>query len=672
MTPARVLGAALAAWLALRALLALPDSMWAWGFGVSRFLPVPLGWGVLGAWAVLLLPPLGRGLAPALGRLGDALVERRGAGWIAFALGAVFVGLLPDRLWFVGDFVIRQGSAATGQFVAGSFYQSLPLDAVLHNAVPMLLAGGSLEGVNQVQRALGAVAAGGLAALAVAFARALGLRGAGALAAAAGAFFGGWLCVFTGLGKPAREMCLATLAVAAFGTRMARTGRGAAALGATLGLAFLTHRVALLLVPAALVAWRARARVPRRPPLGWRGVALGVAFPLLAAALVSRAVAILVWGFDVGKHLATPAMAAAGGPLAAAFSPLHLADVASIVTALAPLAFPALAAGLAARFAPRGPEFAVLAALALPMAAVVLFVHPQQGVFRDWDVLANAGLGLGCAAAALAGRLVQGDAPVDVRAAVPPDRGPGGAPPRPAAAATRVAAPHPAAAWLAAGVVASAVMPTFQWLALNHLPEAGSARVRAWVAGPPERPEALRAMTWDWLATHDFRMKRWEEAVHDAARAAELGPHPRVLLMWGLAATLTGRHAESQRVYETLLGREPAHPIGWLGLAGAALRTGDSATAARAIATLNSYAPGGPEAAMVRGYLARFPDVLPDLPAPPGARPGAEPGRVVMPPVTPPAGGATPAPPGSPPTDPPAPRRLPRRRRSARLRTAGS
>src|SRR5262249_25296141 len=213
----------------------------------------PLAWGALALLAVILAPPSGAGLERPLR---SAHARLSGALWVrlaAAALAGVLVWLLPDRQWFLGDFMLRQG-AALGESMATMFQQAMPLDFLVHGLGPRTMPADALTG-SVYSRLLGALEAGLLALLALRFARGLGLEGGAALAAAGTVFSGGHLAFFTGFAKPASELILFTVATVVFGAALAREGKAGYALGLTLALAFGFHRLSLILIPAWLVAW---------------------------------------------------------------------------------------------------------------------------------------------------------------------------------------------------------------------------------------------------------------------------------------------------------------------------------------------------------------------------------------------------------------------------------
>src|SRR5262245_28724530 len=101
--------AALAATVAARAVTSLVPSMWPWGINVQRFLDPILA---VSTWAIVactLVPAVGGRLAVPLMRWGDRLVDSRVVQWSMVLGTAAMVWTLPDRTWFTGDFLLRQG-----------------------------------------------------------------------------------------------------------------------------------------------------------------------------------------------------------------------------------------------------------------------------------------------------------------------------------------------------------------------------------------------------------------------------------------------------------------------------------------------------------------------------------------------------------------------------------
>ena len=272
--------AAVALWATLallalaRGVLAFVPDMHAWSLDLQRFLAPAWAWGPWALAALALVPPVARRAVPAFRRAGEAIARGSWlAALIAFALGALLTAALPDSVRFVGDFQLRQGAIDEASPVDEIFPQAMPLDAFLHVTLPVRLMGAGRLDENWAPRLLGALEAGLLALLALAFARALALRGTAALAAATAVFAGGYLGLYTGYSKVNGELVLLTVAVAACGLRAmdgadpAGSRRGLLGLGLALALGALLHRSAVGFVPAALLAF---ALALRARPGAWR------------------------------------------------------------------------------------------------------------------------------------------------------------------------------------------------------------------------------------------------------------------------------------------------------------------------------------------------------------------------------------------------------------------
>src|SRR4249920_2165786 len=166
---------------ACRVLVSLLDHMYVWSLNPPRFLPLAVGW--IG-WAIAtlaLLPAIGRRADPALARAGEACARGVLGPTVAAMLAALLVWMIPDRLHFVGDFIVRLGAARENISATTLFPQAMPLDLFLHHSLPQAMAGAMHVEPLDAERIVGALEAAILALLAVAFARALELRGAAAL-----------------------------------------------------------------------------------------------------------------------------------------------------------------------------------------------------------------------------------------------------------------------------------------------------------------------------------------------------------------------------------------------------------------------------------------------------------------------------------------------------------
>lgn len=525
---------------------------------------------------------------PAVARRGSQGIDRVAAGLakapvittIGFPLAAAaLLWILNDRAWFLGDFILRLGSVERGEPFERLFPQSFPLDRRLHGDLPELLFPvRTASTMDLFQRSVGWIDAVLLAALTVHFVRALGLRGAVAAATGAVMYFGGFLTVLTGFGKSAGELCVVAAAVGVFGLTTVRENRGLLSLHSSVAAGLALHRSAVLFLPALAVIgvlwWRTHGRSGAWR--SWRPWA-GAVLLLATMARLAPGFVTTLRTFDLERHLAAD-VRAGPDPLAAAFAPLHLLDVANLIVALSPLAvlIPLLVV-------PRNRrpvrEVLPLAVISVSFLIAMLFVHPQQGVFRDWDVFAPGGVALSMTAAWLvAGALAE----------------------------------RRERAWLAAPILLAALVPTLQWLVHHHDVDRGLARARAIAAGPPARDATTRSQVWDYVGLRTFRLERWTDAEEAFRLSVAAVPHPRVLHEWGLAATLAEDYLEAQRAYEQIVARDPNDAVAWLGLAGASLRVGDSTATARALDQVRGFADEPRALDAMERLLREYPQIWPE------------------------------------------------------------
>jgi hypothetical protein len=559
-----------------RAVVTFVPGTWLWSLNLNRFLSPVMGWGLWLVAALALVPSLARWLSPALGRCGDAITR-----WpvstaaVAALVAATLAWLTPDRMRFVGDFLLRQGTVEEAEQPGVIFPQALPLDVFLHYALPLKLTAAHLMSANGAARLLGAVEVAMLGALAVAFARALELRGGAALAGAAVVLFGGYLGMFTGFSKAFAEMCVLMAVAGVSGITVLRSGRGLWGFGLAVAVGMTLHRSALGMFPALTLVWglwlarHGRDGAWRRP-----GVLAAAVPPLLALGVMAPRIVGTVLHTDVGVHFAPPEVLAQGGVLGGVLAGTRPLDFLSLGLMLSPLAvaIPLLAPTIARRPG-RGGEALVLAMLALPFVGVMLFVHPAQGLFRDWDDFAATGVALSLLAAWLVGETLR-----DAR---------------------RVA-------WLAVAVTLGVAVPAVQWLTVHADTVRGPARVRAFLLEPPPRPASQRGTTWDYLGIRSYRLERYADAQEAFAHAAEASPSPRILQEWAMAATLADDLHTAQRAYQRLLAKQPENDLGWLGLVAVSMRLRDVPEAKRAATELRRLDPENTEAQRALDDIARY------------------------------------------------------------------
>ena len=569
------LAVTLAVLVAVRALLVFVPSMAGWGLNVARFLPAWAAWPLTLAAALSLVPAFARRVAPAFERTGEWLANGGAVPLAAAAiLAALFVLAIPDRVWYVGDFLLRQGAIVEKIGAARVFPQALPLDRLLHNVLPTWLASGPGLDANAAGRILGALAAAGLMVAAVAFARALELNGGVAAATIAVVFFGGYLGVFTGYSKAVVELCALTAGVGACALRVLRTGRGLVPLGAVLSIAFLLHRSALGLLPVAILTWAMWLRDPVARATVRSPVTLaGLALPWVALTLMLPKALRTFRDVDLAVHLAPAEVRERGGMLAAAFTGLHLLDLGNTVLMLAPLALviPVLLAARR-RDAGRTRELVMLLVLAAPLVGMIPFIHPVQGMFRDWDNFVAGGVALSLIAAWLVAETLR-----DSR--------------------RRTA--------LAVGVTVCAATFTLQWMVHHTDVEGGLRRMRAFLHEPPARSESERVAVLDYIGIRSVRLERYAEAATAFREAADQVPNPRFMIQWGLAATEARDYRDARAAYERMIARTPADPLAWRGYTAMSSRLGDLVNARRGATELLARVPGDPDAVRLLAEIDR-------------------------------------------------------------------
>ena len=613
VTGSRALWVALVLLAAARAGLAFMPSMAAWGMNVMRFLPGWVAWPLWLLSVLPLVPAVGKWLAgPWLGTRPDVSPKgaaemgprRRRQGALArrprhrgrarriavpaacAAGAALLVFAIPDRTCYVGDFMLRQG--AVNEMTADMarertvFKQALPLDRLLHHSLPRWLLSRFQIDANQSARIIGMADAAGLALIAVALPRVLALTGGAALAAGAIVFFGGYLVLFTGYGKAVVELGVLAGAAAVAGLGVLRTGRGLGLFGVLLALALPLHRSAVVLLPMAIFTWiqwlrRPGSRIALRHP----AVMAGVLLPWVVLAFVAQRIVRTFLDVDIGVHLKPPQVAAGGGILRTAFTPLRMLDMANIAVMLSPVVPAALAAaiGCAAR-RPNGPapgtavsvpspaiprrsEILLLLLLLLPLLVAMVFVHPAQGMFRDWDNSIVIGVSLSVLTAWIVGEALR---------------------------------EVPQWGWLGLAAALGAAGPALQWMIHHHDVDLGMRRIHAFVVEPPPRTPHERVAALDFLGIRHLHRGEYDQAAEIFRQMVELAPSPRFHLQWALAEAEAGHYAEAMAVYERLLARIPDHQVAWHGYTAMASRLGLWREAARGAKEVLRRSPGDAEA----------------------------------------------------------------------------
>src|SRR5258705_3373368 len=147
---ALALGLGLAVAAGLRGLALMIPTMHLWGLNASRFLAGPEAWGLFAASVLAMVPALSRRLAPSL-----AWLSSGARSYVVFGmLALVPLALWPDRLWFVGDHLLRLGILAEPKGFGTMFPQALPLDPLRHYWLPRALGGAFHLDPALIERAL--------------------------------------------------------------------------------------------------------------------------------------------------------------------------------------------------------------------------------------------------------------------------------------------------------------------------------------------------------------------------------------------------------------------------------------------------------------------------------------------------------------------------------------
>src|SRR5262245_32840000 len=476
----------------LRVLCAGAPGMWLWGVGLLRFTG-PFAWMAGASPFILLIPNIQAWLGRALGAAGDRVARSPGfAAVVAGVLTATVVLLFPDRSHFVGDFLLRFGRLAKGEWIPELFPQVLPLDPWFHFHLPTALAPALHQDPTTVDRWASVLKAGLVGASGVALAWGLGLRGVPAIACGSVAVFSGSLAIFCGYSKGFVELTLFSGAFAAFGAGALSRGRGLAAATLTMALALATHRAAVLLVPAwlLLLAWSVRSE-PERKPIG-RVELVGSVVAGLAAMVWSFPRILTVISGTVDRRHFLPGGGSLVESIRLTLAPLRLLDVGNVLLLLSP-ALPLLMVGL--RRDARVPRWTRsiqwLGLFALANGALVFLIHPTQGFFRDWDVASAAGIAISCWVAAIIGTWL-----------------------------ARLERPQGAGVATVAMVVSS----TLVWMSLNASLERTVTRVAAYVSEPPPKPAEPLGLAYRYLGLVYEDSDRPDAAEAMFTRAAELVP----------------------------------------------------------------------------------------------------------------------------------------------------
>ena len=577
------LAAGLFALAGARFVLPWVPGAWVWSLDLLRYLTPVTAW-LPWVFAAVIVAFARRATWPV--RVGNWIERHAWAPVSAALVLATLVFGLPDETHMTGDFILRRQAIEENRTPETVFPQAMPLDVWLHYTLPRALFTQAHVRANLEARVWGALDAAAIGWLAVAFARAFSFSGTAALAVAASVAFGGWLALFTGDGKGLAELVVLALAIATWGADVVARNRGHVRLGLAAALAIAIHRAGVVLVPAAWVA--CAIALVRHGPSSRRIVA--IALPGVALAVFGPRAFGIARAFDVETHLA------GGG------DSLRLWDLLNVLVLNAPLVLclPLLAAAFGAGI-PRRAAALPLAVLAASLVALAFAVHPQQGLVRDWDVFAPAGMALAALTAWLVGEALR-QAPATPAAPARAERKKVSAK---SIAPTR--ANTSANAMLAVAAAMLAIVPAVQWLLHLHDVRHGLARIEAIATGPPKRSEVERARLWDYVGVRRAWLDDWPGAARAFSQSAALLPTPRVLDQWGRAEMRIENWEGARGVYRTMIARNPDDVTGWRGYTTAVTRLDNRDSARVGAEGILRLDPNDREAREILEFLDREP-----------------------------------------------------------------
>ena len=534
-------------------------TMWAWGANDPRFLPGMVVWPLTALSIVVLVAPLFRPVAAAVDRFSAAAATFPGA---AHLLGAIAtglaVGLLPDRTWFTGDFILRLGTLSSSTPAERIFPQALPLDLFMHVTLPRLVASVGHFDVGTAEYVLGVIKAAVLGALAVEFARLMGLRGVAAIAGATIVAAGGYLGTLTGCGQSFGDMCVIVAAVGVFGVRVCLTGRGIAPFSIAITLGLCMHREAIALLPVwAAMFWLARPWLQRLDRPRRLRAMVWLAVPLIVLFAMAPRIVHLMLGFD-RRHLS-------GGPESVVLEPQRLLDLLNLMVRLSPLAIaaPALLWLLGPQWSRRA-DAGFMIILVVPWILGMLLVHPEdQGLVRDWGTFAAAGIAVSLLVSWLVADAFRG---------------------------------APSRAWISIAIAVGCAVPVVEQLLVSHDPHAGMRRVEAYVDESPRRPDAHRALALDYLGMRYRLLGDTEGSARAYERAAAVTPSWRILYGWALAEASCGRNQRARDILQRLISNGGVTPDAFYTLAAVNYLLGDTLAARKAALQTLALAPHAPRA----------------------------------------------------------------------------
>jgi hypothetical protein len=555
--------------VALAVVALVHDAMWFWGLNQARFVPMVIALAAAVSSIGLAVAVVYSTPHIALSSLPPAVR------WLLLGTlaGAMSFGLLAasDNLWFLGDFYFRMSAISSGQFVS-AIPQAFPLERLLSGVIPDYLRLQTPDATLQYLRWKGAVIAGAYVLLAARLGAVLARQSW--LVFAWIVVMNGMLCFFTGHPRPVAEMLVTGLATIASGVEVLFFKRRHWALALSMILLLLVHRSGLAFLPAyAYVMWTA-----------WRSVTLSTSqrvalwLPIVIAVMLIPKALEVATTFDLVRHVTSVGSGGVGGLIMASIAPQHLADVANAGLAMVPLALLACPIFGGGGLNLNAHVLRYLRVLVGTTVLLGLVVHPQQGMFRDYDVLVPLGLTLAVASAAV---LATGAGAPNV--------------PRPTLVASCALS-----GWLALTA-----------LAVNHDVQLGTTRIVSFLRGPPARSDRDRFLAWEFLGHRHLALGDFAAAARGYAEAVRITPRFAVRVSLGWANLRAGDAEGAVEAYRSLLVDYPESAIARFCLASALAHAGDVEGAQATLVPLLALPGTDPKWRAIRRHVALFPGLWP-------------------------------------------------------------
>ena len=540
----------------------------AWGLDTLRHAPGTLGLLAVAMIALAFVPAVASAVRSACEGLGRVLASRPPVAGGLLALIAFFALLaLRDPLHFIGDSGLRLAAITVRGDTGTVFPQAAPLDRLinlhfaraLRDALPI----SDTDALQWVGSLLGAL----WAATALAFLRALDLKGAALAAATLVLLFSGVLQHFAGYDKFG-PLTLG-LALAATGAVRSLAGGRPWLLMLGVGIAEISHRTGLLVLPMAgvvlAIALRRGGDARRDGLFALAAIALATTFAV-PQALTS------VQSIDRARHLS-------------GWAPRQLWDALQVLWLLCPLWIAGIAAAVApvrtvrkdeTSGSPRTIPLVVFVALA-PWLALLIGVRGSQGASRDWDMHVP---GASLVALATAGALGQ----VWQRTS---------------------AHPRGNARSLALAVVLALCTGLASWN-LHVSPTAQMARIDDQLRIRSAWSDEAWARAQDFMGIQALRAGQAERAISHWEAAIEGAPNPRYFYQVALADMRLGRLDRARAGFTRTQSRDPANADAWVGRAMIASRLDSVAAAMAYVDTALSRQPRKWDALELRRKLLQY------------------------------------------------------------------